>query len=80
MMGLEPTTRVDDGARTHDTRNHNPMLYQLNYIHHVWDCKCKEKFRHSKIICAACKKKSANRRQCRRVCANIQGAGRKLMG
>ena len=28
--------RVDDGARTHDTRNHNPMLYQLNYIHHVW--------------------------------------------
>ena len=27
--------RVDDGARTHDTRNHNPMLYQLNYIHHV---------------------------------------------
>ena len=26
---------VDDGARTHDTRNHNPMLYQLNYIHHV---------------------------------------------
>ena len=31
--------RVDDGARTHDTRNHNPMLYQLNYIHHVMDCK-----------------------------------------
>ena len=30
---------VDDGARTHDTRNHNPMLYQLNYIHHVRDCK-----------------------------------------
>ena len=26
---------VDDGARTHDTRNHNPMLYQLNYIHRV---------------------------------------------
>ncbi len=26
---------VDDGARTHDTRNHNPMLYQLNYIHHL---------------------------------------------
>ena len=25
---------VDDGTRTHDTRNHNPMLYQLNYIHH----------------------------------------------
>ena len=31
--------RVDDGTRTHDTRNHNPMLYQLNYIHHLWDCK-----------------------------------------
>ena len=31
--------RVESGARTHDTRNHNPMLYQLNYIHHVWDCK-----------------------------------------
>ena len=26
---------VSDGARTHDTRNHNPMLYQLNYTHHV---------------------------------------------
>ncbi len=39
------------------------MLYQLNYIHHVWDCKCKEKFRHSKIIYAACKKKSVNWRQ-----------------
>lgn len=25
---------VDDGTRTRDTRNHNPMLYQLNYIHH----------------------------------------------
>ena len=30
---------VDDGARTHDTRNHNPMLYQLNYIHHVGSAK-----------------------------------------
>ena len=27
---------VSDGARTHDTRNHNPMLYQLNYTHHVF--------------------------------------------
>ena len=34
----------DDGARTHDTRNHNPMLYQLNYIHHVMDCKGTKKF------------------------------------
>lgn len=25
---------VADGARTHDTWNHNPVLYQLNYSHH----------------------------------------------
>ncbi len=25
---------VDDGARTHDNRNHNPGLYQLSYTHH----------------------------------------------
>ncbi len=25
---------VDDGARTHDRRNHNPELYQLSYVHH----------------------------------------------
>ena len=25
---------VDSGARTHDTRNHNPMLCQLSYNHH----------------------------------------------
>ena len=24
---------VNDGARTHDNRNHNPGLYQLSYIH-----------------------------------------------
>ena len=30
---------VSDGARTHDTRNHNPMLYQLNYTHHVGSAK-----------------------------------------
>ena len=29
---------VDDGTRTRDTRNHNPMLYQLNYIHHIENC------------------------------------------
>ncbi len=28
---------VDDGARTHDRRNHNPVLYQLSYAHH-WLC------------------------------------------
>ena len=28
---------VGDGTRTHDTRNHNPMLYQLNYTHHIKD-------------------------------------------
>ena len=25
---------VIDGARTHDSRNHNPGLYQLSYNHH----------------------------------------------
>ncbi len=25
---------MDDGARTHDNRNHNPGLYQLSYAHH----------------------------------------------
>ncbi len=25
---------MDDGARTHDNRNHNPGLYQLSYNHH----------------------------------------------
>ena len=25
---------MDDGARTHDHRNHNPALYQLSYAHH----------------------------------------------
>ncbi len=26
---------VGEGTRTLDTRNHNPMLYQLNYAHHI---------------------------------------------
>jgi hypothetical protein len=30
---LGKTNRVDDGARTHDHRNHNPALYRLSYIH-----------------------------------------------
>ena len=25
---------VNDGARTRDNRNHNPVLYQLSYNHH----------------------------------------------
>ncbi len=25
---------VNDGARTHDHRDHNPGLYQLSYAHH----------------------------------------------
>ena len=44
---------VDDGARTHDTRNHNPMLYQLNYIHHVMDCKGTKKI----VPCKGLRKK-----------------------
>ena len=38
----EPTLRpfatsygVGNGARTHDTRNHNPVLCQLSYTHHI---------------------------------------------
>ncbi len=31
--GFSCKTGVDDGARTHDNRNHNPGLYQLSYIH-----------------------------------------------
>ncbi len=26
---------VGNGTRTHDTRNHNPVLYQLSYTHHI---------------------------------------------
>ena len=26
---------VNDGDRTRDNRNHNPVLYQLSYIHRV---------------------------------------------
>ena len=25
---------MDDGTRTHDSRDHNPGLYQLSYVHH----------------------------------------------
>lgn len=27
---------VDNAARTRDLLNHNQLLYQLSYIHHVW--------------------------------------------
>ena len=26
---------VGDGTRTHNARNHNPVLCQLNYTHHI---------------------------------------------
>jgi hypothetical protein len=26
---------VSDGGRTRDNRDHNPVLYQLSYTHHV---------------------------------------------
>ena len=29
---------MDDGARTHDRRDHNPELYQLSYVHHCKNC------------------------------------------
>ena len=31
---LSQKNGVDDGTRTHDSRNHNPGLYQLSYAHH----------------------------------------------
>ena len=27
-----------DGTRTHNARNHNPVLCQLNYTHHILLC------------------------------------------
>jgi len=27
---------VSDGARTRDIPDHNRVLYQLSYAHHVW--------------------------------------------
>ena len=29
---------MESGARTHDTRNHNPMLCQLSYDHRMRSC------------------------------------------
>ena len=29
--------RVKGGTRTHDSRNHNPLFYQLNYLHNIND-------------------------------------------
>lgn len=34
MPRLTSENGVDDGARTHDHRNHNPALYHLSYVHH----------------------------------------------
>ena len=33
--GLGRGLGVSDGARTRDNRDHNPVLYQLSYTHHV---------------------------------------------
>ena len=33
--GPQPQYGVGNGARTHDTRNHNPVLCQLSYTHHM---------------------------------------------
>ena len=30
-----PLSGVGDGTRTHNARNHNPVLCQLNYTHHI---------------------------------------------
>ena len=34
LRNLYGAIGVDDGARTHDRRDHNPELYQLSYAHH----------------------------------------------
>ena len=31
---------VDDGTRTRNAWNHNPVLYQLNYIHRIASLSC----------------------------------------
>ena len=33
--GLLKVNGVGNGARTHDARNHNPVLCQLSYTHHI---------------------------------------------
>ena len=33
--GPQPRYGVGNGARTHDTRNHNPVLCQLSYTHRI---------------------------------------------
>ena len=33
--GPQPQYGVGNGARTHDTRNHNPVLCQLSYTHRI---------------------------------------------
>ena len=38
---------MDDGARTHDRRDHNPELYQLSYVHHTLDPRPNVGRRHS---------------------------------
>ena len=30
-----PLSGVGDGTRTHNARNHNPVLCQFNYTHHI---------------------------------------------
>ena len=35
QLSYERSLRVDDGARTRDSQNHNLELYQLSYNHHV---------------------------------------------
>ena len=31
---------VGNGTRTHNARNHNPVLCQLNYTHHILFAEC----------------------------------------
>ena len=65
-----PHYRVDDGTRTHDTRNHNPMLYQLNYIHRVNNPSFRNGLQIYKLI-LICKSKVAGQGFRQLHCCNI---------
>ena len=64
-MKCQKCCGVANGDRTHDTRNHNPMLYQLSYSHHV---KCLPALKKAARIglcspCSSARLKAQNRNQ-----------------
>ena len=44
------------------------MLYRLNYIHHVWDCKCTDFFRVSKNILQEMREKAFKGKKSKNYC------------